>query len=394
VCGVLFGFGLTLTRPFPALVWAVLGFLAIAVAAGVLYLPPHRLWFPWLLMAAIQIPCAWLCAVAVHTQNLYREKAALERRLTERASTPPAVQAATPGIEPTEDACEASSPTRTMEQAHTLAIPAIADHKLLRQVGKGAYGEVWLAQNAIGLFHAVKIVYRRHFKEAAPYEREFKGIQKYMPISLNHPSLTHVLHVGRNDQAGHFYYIMEVGDDQNTGTSINPQVYSPRNFAKDLEKRGRLTVPECVELFLELTAALQYLHGQELIHRDIKPSNIIFVKGQPKFADIGLVTEIRAPGRDTTFIGTEGYMAPEGPGAPAADLYGLGKVLYVAATGLDRRRFPEWPERLPDRPPQKEWAELRAIILKACESDPKRRYQSAAEIRRDLEQLRQQIKSG
>src|SRR5206468_2532672 len=75
---------------------------------------------------------------------------------------------------------------------------------------------------------------------------------------------------------------------------------------------------------LALTSALAFLHEQGLIHRDIKPSNIIFVQGQPKLADIGLVA-----GSDETcsFVGTEGFIPPEGPGTPAADVYSLGKVL-------------------------------------------------------------------
>src|SRR5437867_3583761 len=93
----------------------------------------------------------------------------------------------------------------------------------------------------------------------------------------------------------------------------------------------------CLSLCIHLADALDYLHRQQLIHRDIKPSNIIFVKRTPKFADVGLVTGIATEDHETTYLGTEGYIAPEGPGTPAADIYGLGKVLYEATTGQDRR---------------------------------------------------------
>src|SRR5688572_30735638 len=90
--------------------------------------------------------------------------------------------------------------------------PPVADHTLLRQIGRGAYGDVWLARNALGTLRAVKVVYRARFKEDRPYEREFNGILKYEPISRTHEGLVQVLHVGRNDEAGCFYYVMELAD--------------------------------------------------------------------------------------------------------------------------------------------------------------------------------------
>src|SRR5207244_7380868 len=86
-----------------------------------------------------------------------------------------------------------------------------------------------------------------------------------------------------------------------------------------------------------LTEALEALHTHGLTHRDIKPSNIIFTEGVPKLADIGLV----AASGQQSFVGTEGYVPPEGPGTPQADLYSLGKLLYETCTGKDRLDFPE-----------------------------------------------------
>ena len=130
---------------------------------------------------------------------------------------------------------------------------------------------------------------------------------------------------------------------------------------------------------MELTAALEFLHQQQLIHRDIKPANIIFVKGVPKFADIGLVTDIAGTG-GVSYLGTKGYIAPEGPGTPAADLYSLGKVLYEMSTGLGCGLFPELPSTLFQRSDHIEMLSLNAVILQACRQDPSQRYQSAAEM--------------
>src|SRR5437899_6432205 len=95
--------------------------------------------------------------------------------------------------------------------------PQIPDHELLRRVGEGAYGEVWLARNVMGTYRAVKIVYRRSFSDDRPYEREFAGIKKFEPISRAHGSQVDILHVGRNDSAGYFFYVMELEDVESAG---------------------------------------------------------------------------------------------------------------------------------------------------------------------------------
>ena len=120
------------------------------------------------------------------------------------------------------------------------------------------------------------------------------------------------------------------------------------------------------------------------MHRDIKPSNVIFVNGVAKLGDIGLVTDA---GDTQSIVGTEGYLPPEGPGTPQADLYSLGKVLYEISTGMDRRRFSELPEDLPSWPERKAVIEFNEIVLKACAKDSARRYSSAADLRADLELL-------
>src|SRR5205814_9369801 len=104
---------------------------------------------------------------------------------------------------------------------------------------------------------------------------------------------------------------------------------------------GRLQPDECVRIALSLTSALEHLHQNGLVHRDIKPSNIIFVNGAPKLADIGLVADVDEA---RSFVGTVGFIPPEGPGTTQADVYSLGKVLYEMLTGEDRQEFPALPE--------------------------------------------------
>jgi tetratricopeptide (TPR) repeat protein len=283
-----------------------------------------------------------------------------------------------------------SRPTVRPDDSNNLPLPALSgpapqipDHELIRPIGRGSYGEVWLARNIMGAYRAVKIVYRGTFDSDKPYEREFQGIKRFEPISRSHESQLDVLHVGRGD--GYFYYIMELADDQTRGQAIDPDSYFPRTLRNELNVRGRIPVADCVELALGLATALEHLHGHGLVHRDVKPSNIVFVNGTPKLADIGLVAQVDAT---LSFVGTEGYLPPEGPGTPQADIYSLGKVLYEMATGRDRQDYPELPTNVGAIPDSRQLMELNEIIIRACHRDTARRYPSAAEMRKDLEFLR------
>jgi hypothetical protein len=281
--------------------------------------------------------------------------------------------------------------------------PSVPDHTLLHRIGRGAYGEVWLARNALGTLRAVKMVYRSHFEEDRPYEREFKGVVSYEPVSRTHEGLVQVLHVGRNDEAGCFYYVMEAADAEGEQVekwereqgreghaapglpahshTFSPATYRPRTLRSDLARHDRLPPVEAAQLALRLAGALGHLHGRQLVHRDIKPSNVIFVGGQPRLADIGLVA---GAGDSRSFVGTEGFVPPEGPGTPQADLYALGKLLYELATGRDRMDFPHLPPGVGRLPAGDAVLELNEVVTRACAPEPRDRYTSAAELQADL----------
>jgi len=257
----------------------------------------------------------------------------------------------------------------------------IPDHELVRCIGSGSYGDVWLARNIMGTYRAVKVVYRQTFQDDRPYEREFNGIMKFEPVSRSHENLIDILQIGRNDEARFYYYVMELGDDALGGGNVNPERYVPKTLGTELSARGKLPAAECVQVAIPLAAAVQHLHKHGLIHRDIKPSNIIFVNGIPKLADIGLVTDL---GAAKSYVGTEGFMPPEGPGTAQADIFSLGKVFYEMSTGHDRQAFPELPTRVQEWEDFSTLGEFNEIVLKACESDPQRRYESVEELTSDL----------
>jgi CHASE2 domain-containing sensor protein len=362
VASFLIGFGLRLMKPTSGAVTAVI--IAILVGAvGILSARYLGLWFPWATLSGVVVPAAWLSSLAVYKQQV---RQSVHEPYGEDL------------LMPTPD-----SPTAEIH---------IPDYALLKLIGRGAYGEVWLGRNSVGLYHAVKIVFRKRFGEVTPYEREFRGIRKYMPVSLKHPGLVRILYVARNDQAGYFYYIMELGDDEHTGQEIDVEKYAPRNLAKDLQERNHLPVAECVSMGIALSEPLEFLHKRGLMHRDIKPANIIYVDGIPKLADIGLVAEISPTGgSDASYIGTEGYMAPEGPSKPTSDIYSFGKVLYEASMGLDRRQFPTLPEWMNDESEIAALMALNSLILKCCDTNPRKRFQSASQLHQALLELERRI---
>lgn len=295
----------------------------------------------------------------------------------------------------------------TVEEREAAHIP---DHELLRIIGRGSYGEVWQARNVMGTPRAVKIVRRQDFEHTRPFDREFEGIQQYEPISRSHEGLVQVLHVGMERRKNYFYYVMELADNgqetarragvktktgsgagakTGTGTAAGGagkndadlEAYQPRTLRDELFYRGALPVEECIEIGIALAGALGHLHRHGLVHRDVKPSNIIFVNNRAKLADVGLVALMS----DTrSMVGTEGFVAPEGTGQPRSDIYSLGRVLYECVTGLDRLKFPDVPENWVGSSEGKKAFEFMEIVLRAAESEPKRRYSTTEEMLADL----------
>mgnify|MGYP002818009615 CR=1 FL=1 len=260
----------------------------------------------------------------------------------------------------------------------------IPDYELVIEIERGSYGQVWLARSVLGAWRAIKIVQRSLFEDARPYQREFNGIRHYEAISRGHAGLIDVLHVGRNEEEGYFYYVMELADDQVVGQNIRSADYSPRSLQSELNARGAMPADEASFVGAELADALQYLHEHGLVHRDIKPSNIVYVNGRPKLADIGLISR---EGFSSFSVGTVGFLPDKGTGDPQADVYALGKVLYEAATGMDRNAFPDLPPDVRGRRRGDPLLQLNALLLRACSPEEDEQFADAAEFGAALERI-------
>jgi len=291
--------------------------------------------------------------------------------------------------------------------------PPIPDHEMLRCIGRGSYGEVWLAKSVMGTFRAVKLVYRNRFDEARPFERELSGIQKFEPISRSHDGLVDILQVGRNDKAGYFYYVMELADDasQPAGSlSPNPESYVPRTLGHEFSSRGRLPPEECLPLFVSLASGLSHLHQHGLIHRDIKPSNLMLTRtGTIKVIDMGLALTKEDSAMQLTqtglVLGTVTYCAPEQFRDASrvdirADIYSLGCTLYHLLTGKAPYRerktfaevvqahlnepFPTLAAVRPDAP-----AGLETVLARMTAKDPASRFATPSAVAEALEPFAQ-----
>lgn len=258
--------------------------------------------------------------------------------------------------------------------------PSIPDYELVRPIGAGSYGEVWLARSMTSVWRAVKVVRRDRFADPRPFERELAGITRFQQTVVGEPRQLALLHVGGLPEGG-FYYVMELADDAGGREEIAPESYVPLTLKELLQRRSRLPGAEALRIAVDLGRALAALHARGLVHRDVKPSNIILVQGLPKLADLGLVASTE---KTLTSVGTPSYLPPEGAGTPRADVFSLGKVLYELATGEPAGQFPVLPAAALSRPDRDLVLELNTICLRATEPEPAARYADAHELLQDL----------
>ncbi|MCX7806105.1 MAG: protein kinase, partial [Planctomycetota bacterium] len=276
-----------------------------------------------------------------------------------------------------------------------LAGQKIGGYHLLRRIGIGGMGEVYLAtQMALSRTVALKILSPELTQDRA-YVAKFV-LEARSAGKLNHPNVVQVHEVG--EENGVYFFSMEYVD----GGSV-----------QDLISRGRKLTPErIIDIAIQAAQALEYAEKQKIVHCDVKPDNLMLTKdGDVRLADLGIAKVMSSAGKAEQSEGVFGsphYMAPEQTrGLPLdnrADLYSLGVTLYRCLSGklpfsgndakeiMEKQVFEE-PEPLknlePNLPPM-----LYTVVSKLMKKRPQDRYQSARDLITDLEKAREQIRQG
>ena len=266
----------------------------------------------------------------------------------------------------------------------------LGDYRILRSLGEGGMGKVYLAANQKdGLRVAIKVLPP---SKAADDGQALARFRREMELSrrVTHPNLARTIDVGHAGGA-HFMVLEYV-----PGESLYQLVKHPRG--------GPLRVPDAARYFLKVLDGLEAAHNVGLIHRDIKPSNLMVTpEGDARVLDLGLARLIEDDERPLTrpnvIIGTLDYASPEQLGNASradrrSDLYSLGCTIYFAMAGQppfeggdvvnkifkQRMDDPEPLERVARGVP----AAFAAIVRKLMAKDPAERYQDCASLRADL----------
>ena len=255
--------------------------------------------------------------------------------------------------------------------------------RLDREIGRGAYGVVYLAEGAGGAWAAVKVCRRADIGDEH-YARELRGARLYSAI----PSQEGLVRMREfAEKPWGFYVVMDLADDEFDRESPTVESYRPKTLASVIDGEKALPLGECVKLGISLAKGLVALQRHHLLHRDIKPGNVIYVGGRPVLSDLGLVVE---ESEAASLVGTPGYVPPENFTAAPGDVYSLGLTLKAASFGRCIEDIGKGPAIVADTGARFFPAWWR-ILNKATDPTPSRRYQSAKALLKDLESLRRKI---
>ena len=275
----------------------------------------------------------------------------------------------------------------------------LGSYEILSALGKGGMGEVWRAKDSkLGREVAIKTLpeeFAQDEERLARFEREAKLL-----ASLNHPNIAAIY--GLEEDNGTRFLVLELVEGDTLADRLN---------------RGAIPVEESLKLALQIAEALEAAHEKGVIHRDLKPLNIkITPDGKVKVLDFGLAKAFAGDGSDVNLsqsptlsmaatqqgviLGTAAYMSPEQARGVTvdkrADIWAFGCVLYEMLTGRQvfkgelmsdvmasvLKSDPDYKGLPPAIHPQ-----LRAVLRRCLEKEPKQRWHDVGDVRVELEQV-------
>jgi eukaryotic-like serine/threonine-protein kinase len=295
-----------------------------------------------------------------------------------------------------------SEPDADARESQQHVAPDVPDFDLIRPIGSGGFGEVWLATNrTTKQLRAVKVIPLHRPGNADPAAREIGSLTRLEADSrCRHPNLLQIHHVGKT--ATHLFYVMDPADDVSSGPASAKPDYRPATLQTMLQEWGQGDGPnlperpsggrtrtgsalffpeECLDYTRQLLAGLAMLHAAGMVHRDVKPANCLFVGGQLKLGDFGLLTAAHPL---VSRVGTQKYMPPDGRMDMRADVYAAGLVIYEMLSGLPVEEFPRLGGRSKQIADNATLATLLRLVLRACERESENRPPDARAMLAEL----------
>ena len=257
----------------------------------------------------------------------------------------------------------------------------IGPYTLIRKLGRGGFGEVWLAERR-AKFVTTKVAVKLPLDEQIDHDA-IKQEATLWEQASGHPNILPIIDA-----------------DEYDGQIVIVSEYAPDGSLEEwLRENNRMPVEKAVETTIQILDGLEFLHQRNIIHRDLKPANILLQGKTPRLADFGISRVLRTTvsSQSTNVSGTFAYMPPEGFDAKRSvqtDIWSVGVNLYQFLTGnlpfphkepsaliaaIMMREFEPLPLDIPQN--------LQSVIVKALAKQPENRYASAAAMGEDLRRI-------
>jgi serine/threonine protein kinase len=261
----------------------------------------------------------------------------------------------------------------------------IGPYTLVKQLGRGAFGVVWLAERR-GAFATTKVALKLAIDEDPDLDAITQESQLWAKLA-GHTNVLPIIEADKYDDQ------VVIVSEYAPGGSLESWLKNHNGRAPSLES--------ALSMVNGILAGLEHLHGQHIIHRDLKPANILLQGETPRLADFGLARVLKSSGQSAGVAGTPAYMAPEtfdGKRSEQSDIWSVGVILYQLLTGnlpypqteiisligaLVRHKPVPLPESVP--------APFHQIIDRALQKEPEHRYASALEMRKALQAAMAQV---